>query len=116
MYEMNANGGAITPQMGGWAKVKSGAIEDEDRVHLHPEQLLMWQNCAVQVDFVVSEDLNAPNVPLKKLEHTFCGTKVFEDPTMPNNEIHFRDKTGRLLGKIRGLATPKEYAEALPKK
>lgn len=92
MYELNANGSFITPQMGRVVREKAPAAVE---VRVHPKQM---KKIADLFEFSGNADTT-----ISKEGHRFAGLHLNQDQAISESEMRFYDKKGNLVAKIVGL-------------
>jgi len=95
LYEFNANGSWISPQMGRYVREHAPLAHE---VRVHPMQMRKL----VQLYPPEPPKKNA-DVTLSQLGHVFAGLHLTQDQYMPDSEMHFYDASGALVAKIIGL-------------
>lgn len=93
LYEFNANGSWITPQMARYVREHAPAAV---AVKVHPMQMKkivdLYKEITVNSDVTISEE-----------GHRFAGLHLTQELAVPDREMRFFDKKGILVAKIIGL-------------
>lgn len=107
MVTLNANGIALSPSLVRTALLAAAANgEAATRASAHPDQIAMWDRCAV-----TAIAINASPKSLDALSHqklTVAGLPLEAENGLDNRWVEFRNDANETLVRIESLAVPSE--------
>jgi hypothetical protein len=108
MIELNAQSTPLEVMTNLEALIKEESVKS---MSTHPYQVFaMIPRFMESPHYATAEEIK--ELQKRPTDVTFLGVDVYQDPYMAKDEIHLRDKDGKLVGKIIGLTIPEIFSEA----